>query len=63
MHSLITPTLSPLIMSTHGDELYCVQINNQQIILVEKNNQNSDKQSITYCKILLHLLLFTKGKS
>ena len=38
-------------MSTHGDELYCVQINNQQIILVEKNNQNSDKQSITYCKI------------
>ena len=50
-------------MSTHGDELYCVQINNQQIILVEKNNQNSDKQSITYCKILLHLLLFTKGKS
>ena len=51
IHSFITPTLSPLIMSTHGDELYCVQINNQQIVLTCGEEQlKSNKQSIIYCK-------------
>ena len=51
-------------MSTHGDELYCVQINNQQIVLTCGEEQlKSNKQSIIYCKTWLHSLLFTRGKS